>query len=359
MKNFLDYTVRHRAVIGLFALITLSMFLWVGVQNQINSQATTDLNRLSTTMSSLDYLHLPFHLFDALFYARIILRGILLVLNPMTFLFFIFGLFLLFRDHRGSWRMALIYSIIWFHVIFGDMVTAHEYYELSMVPFASVIAGCGATWIEEKMRSEFQIMSSYMLSVGIILGTIICSVLIFLASFIAVLNLEHRTDPIEKEMRGVLEQGQGAHVYMDRTNFPIADYVWYNRTAKLMYFTGLLSKEQIRTRFEPLRHEELMNALRQYGSADMLVSTVAPEVLEKAGKVGASTVGMFLLGKDGSGREVTVDIKKLQMVNQGNIRYLMFYRFTEEVKTQIKNRTEGYNLTYESENWLVYDLASG
>ena len=152
--------------------------------------------------------------------------------------------------------------------------------------------------------------------------------MIFSVNFIAALNLEHRADPIEKEMRGVLEQGKGAHVYVDRTNFPIADYVWYNRTAKLMYFTGLLSKEQIRVGFEPLRHEELMNALRQYGNAEMVVSGVAPEI----------------------------DIKKLQLENQGNIRYLMFYRFTEEVKAKIKNRIEGYKLTYESENWLVYDL---
>ena len=328
MKGLLNYTVRHRAVIGLFALITLSMFLWVGVQSQVNSHATTEISRLSTSMSSLDYLHLPGHLFEALFYARILFRGVLVVLNPITFLFFIFGLLLLFRDHRGSVGVALIYSIIWFHIIFGDVVTSHEYYELSMVPFASVIAGRGATWIEERMQSEFQFVSNYMLSAGIIFGTVICSVLIFSVNFIAALNLEHRADPIEKEMRGVLEQGKGAHVYVDRTNFPIADYVWYNRTAKLMYFTGLLSKEQIRVGFEPLRHEELMNALRQYGNAEMVISGVTPEI----------------------------DIKKLQLESKGNIRYLMFYRFTEEVKAKIKNRIEGYKLTYESENWLVYDL---
>ena len=322
MKNLLDYSVRHRVIICLFALITLVMFLWVGVQSQVNSHVYS--------VTTLNYVHPtnPDHLIDVLFYARILFRWILVVLNPVTFLFFILGLLLLFRDHRGSVGMALIYSIIWFHIIFGDTVTSHEYYELSMVPFASVIAGRGATWIEERMRSEFQFVANNMLSACIIFGTVICSVLIFSVNFIAALNLEHRADPIEKEMRGVLEQGKGAHVYVDRTNFPIADYVWYNRTAKLMYFTGLLSKEQIRMRFEPLRHEELMNALRQYGDAEMVVSGVAPEI----------------------------DIKKLQLENQGNIRYLMFYRFTEEVKAKIKNRIEGYQLTYESENWLVYDL---
>ena len=46
-------------LIMFFALITLGMFLWVGVQSQVNSHATTAIYRLSASMSSLGYLHLP------------------------------------------------------------------------------------------------------------------------------------------------------------------------------------------------------------------------------------------------------------------------------------------------------------
>ena len=60
-----------------------------------------------------------------------------------------------------------------------------------------------------------------------------------------------------------------------------------------------------------------------------------------------------------SGTALEVDVEKIQTKYQGHLRYLMFYRFTEEAKTQIKNRIEGYKLTYETVNWLVYDLASG
>ena len=226
--------------------------------------------------------------------------------------------------------MALIYSIIWFHLIFGTMVTPHEYYELSMVPFVSVIAGRGAIWIEEKMRSEFQIASSYMLSAGIILGTAICSVFLFSVNFIGAFDLEQRAAIIEKEMHGVLEQEKFAYVYVDRTNFPMGDYVAYNRTAKLEYFLGLLSKEQIRMRGEPVRPEEILYALKQYGDIKLVSSEAIPEV----------------------------DVEKIQVKYQRHLRYLMFYHFSEEAKTQIKNSSEGYRLIYESEGWLVYDLAS-
>ena len=319
MQNLLSYTAQHRVIIGLFALITFSMLLWVGVQRQVNPNS----------YNTLEYLSFR-HLSEIMFYVRAIFRGVLLVLNPLTFLFFIVGLFLLFRNHRRCEQMALIYSIIWFHLIFGTMVTPHEYYELPMVPFTSVIAGCGAMWFEGKIRSEFQIASSYMLSAGIILGTAICSVFLFSVNFIGAFALEQRAAVIEKEMHGVLEQEQFAYVYIDRTNFPISDYVAYNRTAKLKYFLGQLSKEQIRMRGEPVRPEEILYALKQYGD----IEWVSPEAIPE------------------------VDVGKIQAKYQRRFRYLIFYRFSEEAKAQIKNRNEGYKLIYESEGWLVYDLAS-
>ena len=320
MKNLLGYAIRHQVIIGLFALIVLTMLLWVGVQSQVNVDS----------MDSLRYVHTPTHIFDVLFYARFLFRWILLILNPVTFLFFIFGILLLFRDHRGSERMALVYSIIWYHLIFGGIVTAHEYYELIMVPFASVVAGRGAYWIEERIQGDFRIQSSHVLSATIGLGTAICSVFIFSVNFIAALDLEQRSAAVEKEMRGVLEQGQEAHVYMDQANFPIEDYVAYNRTLKLKYFAGLLSEEQVRMWGEPVRASVLMNALRQYGDAEWAVSGAMPQV----------------------------DVEKIQRRYQGHLRYLMFYRFSEEAKALIKNKIEGYKLIYESEGWLVYDLAS-
>jgi hypothetical protein len=170
-----------------------------------------------------------------------------------------------------------------------------------------------------------------MLSAGIIFGTAICSVMIFAVNYIGALDLEQRSAIVEKEMHGVLEQDESAYIYIDRTNFPLGDYVLYNRTAKVMYFAGLLSEEQIRMRIDPARPPEILGRLKVYGDTAWSVSRTAPEV----------------------------DVEKIQELYQGHLRYLIFYRFTEGVKVQIKNKIKGYNLTYESENWLVYDLASG
>ena len=227
--------------------------------------------------------------------------------------------------------MALIYSIIGYYLFFGYIISAHEYYVLAMVPFGSVIAGRGAVWIEEKVCGDFKIRSRHVLSAAIILSTAICSVFIFSVNFIAALDLEQRSMPIEKEMRGVLEQEKYAYVYVNRLNFPMHHYVAYDRTAKLMYFTGLLSKEQVRLRSQPLRPEELLDRLGTHGDIVMVASGLAPEV----------------------------DVEKIQMKYQGHMRYLMFYRFTNEANAQIKNKIKSYKLIYESVDWLVFDLASG
>ena len=319
MRNLLNYVGRHRAVVCLFILITAVMFLWVEVQKEVNQG--------SITPSIFNFSHLS----DVLFYLRMWFRWLLLILNPFTFLFFVLGVLLLFRDYRGSKQLALFYSIVAYHLLFGALFTAHEYYLLVMVPFASVIAGRGAYWIEERIQCDFRIRSRHVLSTAIILVSAIGSVLIFSTNYIGALDLEQRTLSIEKEMHGVLEQEKYAFIYVDKTNFPTHDYIVYDRTSKLLYFAGLLSKEQIRLRSLPVRAPELLSRLKTYGDLEWSSSGTAPEV----------------------------DVEKIQASYQGHLRYLMFYRFTEEAKTQIKNRIEDYKLIYESVNWLVYDLASG
>jgi len=331
IKNFLDYIVIHRLIIGLFVLITLVMFLWLGLQTLVNSASIMiDSVGRPAPRNSLGFLSYR-HLYDVMFYIRTLFRGILLVLNPVTFSFFIFGILLLYKDHRGSERMALIYSIIWYHVIFGTQIDPHEYYELIMVPFASVIAGSGASWISEKMRSEFKITSSQMLSASIILATTLCSFFLYSINFIGNLNIEHRTYSIGQEIRGLLDPNNYAYIYIDQTNFPIADYVVHNRTAKLMYFAGLLSKNEVRSQSEPLKPEELMYELKQYGDMEPIMSGKVPEV------------------------DIQNIKRRYKKINR-NLRYLMFYRFTEETKTVIKNRITDHKMIYESSNWLIYDL---
>jgi hypothetical protein len=323
VKNFSNYVVQHRAIIGSLALITVLMLFWWGV-------VIPRLAPVSPSIVNYNFLSLS-HLYSVAFYARVLYRWFLLLLNPITLSFFLLGILLLFRDHRRDERMALIYSIIGYYLIFGGVISGHEYYALAMVPFASVIAGRGAVWVEEKVFSDFKIRSEYVISATMILSSAICSVFIFSVNFIAALDLEQRSLPIEKEMRGVLKKDQYSYVYVNQLNFPIGFHVVYDRTSKLKYFTGLLSKEQVRLRSQPLRSEAIISRLETHGSVEMVASGLAPEV----------------------------DVEKLQMKYQGHMRYLIFHRFTNKTKAQIKNKIKSYQLIYESVDWLVFDLASG
>jgi len=331
-KKILDYIINHRGIIGAFTLITLITFLWLAIQSQLNTTSHSKLN-------ASQFLSF-YHVFDLLFYLRIIFRWMLVVLNPVTFLFFILGVLLFFRDHLKCERIALVYSIFAYHLIFGAMVTPHEYYLLVMVPFASIIAGLGARWIEEKIQDDFRIRPNYTYSAAISLVSVICSVLIFSINFVSAQDIEQRSTHITKEMNGVLKQGQYAFIYADRNNFPLHDYVVYNRTAKLKYFMGLISKEQIRVYSDPVRPTEILSNLKIYGHVQL--------VLFKDEKLFINPEKEIIL---------ELDVEKAQTRYQGHLRYLMFYRFTETAKLKIRNRIEGHKLIYRSDNWLVYDLA--
>ena len=321
VKNFSNYVIRHRAIIGSFALITLTTLFWFG-------EVLTRVN--PTTPSWLgSHLYNPSHLYSVTFYARLLYRWFLLVLNPITLSFFLVGILFLFRDHRGDERMALIYSIIGYYLFFGYIISSHEYYVLAMVPFGSVIAGRGAVWVEERIFSDFRIRSRHILSSVIILSSAICSVFIFSVNFIGALDLDQRSLPIEKEIHGVLDKHKYAYVYVNQLNFPINSHVVYDRTSKLKFFAGLFTKEQVRLRSHPLRPPEILNRLKSYGDVVMDTSGLAPEV----------------------------DVEKIQTKYQGHMRYLLFYRFNKEIHAQLKNKLKSYKLIYESEHWLVFDLA--
>ena len=41
---------------------------------------------------------------------------------------------------------------------------------------------------------------------------------------------------------------------------------------------------------------------------------------------------------------------------QGSLRYVMFYRYYDNQKSEIKNLMPGHKVFYESDDWIVYDL---
>jgi hypothetical protein len=58
-----------------------------------------------------------------------------------------------------------------------------------------------------------------------------------------------------------------------------------------------------------------------------------------------------------SGRAPDINIQEIELSYKKNLRYLMFYRFTEKTKAVIKSQIIGSKLIYDSSTWLIYDLA--
>ena len=87
------------------------------------------------------------------------------------------------------------------------------------------------------------------------------------------------------------------------------------------------SEEEIRIYGKPIIRHEILYALRQFGWVEMTKSGIPKKN----------------------------DIDGLQFNHQGNFRYVTFYKYTEAQKSLIKERVSGYQMIYESVDWLVYD----
>ena len=98
--------------------------------------------------------------------------------------------------------------------------------------------------------------------------------------------------------------------------------------------------EQIRFYSDPIRPTEIFSRLKTYGDFEFLFP-INDKLFRRDGKTAWE-----------------LDVKKLQAPYQGHLRYLMFYRFTETVKSKFRNSIKDHKLIYNSDNWLVYDLVS-
>jgi hypothetical protein len=197
-----------------------------------------------------------------------------------------------------------------------------------MVPYCSLVAGVGAAWLEGILVSNNLIINrKWTLGILCFFSSIVSVLIFFLNFLVASPNLEQRSVQIEKEMKSVLEPRQISQIYINKPNFPLSDYIKYNRSLYLSHALNMRSEKDIREYGRPITLHELLYALRQYGG------------------VGFTQKGI-----------PKVDIPNLQLDHAGKLRYLMFYRYSDEQKSQIKKKVTGYKVFYESMDWIVYDL---
>ena len=93
---------------------------------------------------------------------------------------------------------------------------------------------------------------------------------------------------------------------------------------------NMRSEKDIRVYGRPITYGGILYALRQYGSAEYT-------------QEGTPKVNIELLRQD----------------HPKNLRYVMFYRYFKDQRSQIKINMSEYEIFYESSDWIVYDLNIG
>ena len=318
--NAINYFKKNFGIVISFLLLVAIMLGWIWITQMANGPGQGLLAQLSSGWNFL---------LSAKYYLLLIFRFFLLILNPFTCFLFIIGMVLVWTHYRKKDVIAIPFFIPVYFLLFGNVNFPHEYYSLIMVPYCSIVAGVGAVWLEN-LLSEDKLIRSRELTLGFFcVFSSVVSVLIFIINFlVGSPNLDQKPAQIEKEMRSVLEDRQRTYVYVNKMNFPLFDYIRYNRSLYLSYALNMRSEEEIRIYGRPIIRHEILYALRQFGWVEMT--------------------------KNGIPKKIDAD--GFQFNYQGNFRYVTFYKYTEAQKSLIKERVSGYQMIYESVDWLVYDL---
>jgi hypothetical protein len=316
--NFTYYIKKNLGLILSFIIILVIMFWWMGMIKSANG-AEAGLMRL---MSDWSFLTSP------KYYALLVYRFTLLFLNPFAFVLFITGMLFVWKRFRDRDAIALPILIPLFFIFFGHLSFPHEYYALIMVPYCSIVAGVGAAWLEEVLISGNLIGTrEWARGIFCVFSSIVSTLIFFLNFLVGSPNVEQKTVQIEQEMSSILEPRQFSKIYINKPNFPIIDYIKYNRSLYLSYVLGVRSEDDIRVHGQPITEKEILYAVRQYGTVK--------------------------LTKDGIPKN---DIEFLRQDQPKRLRYIMFYRYFEDQRSQIKTSMAKYKTLYESNDWIVYDL---
>jgi hypothetical protein len=320
--NATEYLKKNLRLVISFLLLVVILLGWLWLVKSVNGPRN---GLLTVFLSHWDFLITP------KFYALLAFRFILLILNPFTIFLFVIGVALIWNRHREKDVIALPFAITLYFIIFGYINFPHEYYSLIMIPYCSLVAGLGAVWLEDVLTSN-DLISRREFIFGIFgVFSSVVSVLIFSLNFlIGSPNLDQKPVQIEKEMKLVLESWQRAHVYINKINFPLIDYVKYNRSLYLLNALNVRSDEDLRVYGRPITKNEILFALRQFGGVTNTLNDIPK-----------------------------VDINNLQQNHSERIRYVMFYRYSEKQKSEINVNMSELKIFYESEDWLVYDLEKG
>ena len=276
------------------------------------------------TTHILGHVHLFY--FSPWFFILNFYRLLDIVLNPLTLFLFILGCFWLWKNRQNHEGMVLIYTLIFFYLIFSHQTLSHDYYSLSMVPYFSMVAACGFKWVVDQAVSTNLIKSQLVLKLMIYAVSAAASIIIFITSnLIGVANKNITPIKISKEVSPKLVPGKFAIVYVNKPSVPLADFWPNRRTLYLAHYLKVLSDDQVRSRVgNPIERSVMLYALKQYGEVKYIT------------------------------KSLKLNVDHLQDEYEGNLRYILFYLFDEE--NEIPNSLKKYQQIYRSREWAVFDL---
>ncbi len=322
LKPFFDGS--HETIKGAFqknwsliiTLLCMSLIFlsWLNLSNSLNS----------TDVKTLDHLGFSALLKPKLYFL-LGYRFFTVILNPLTaFLFLVGGLFLLkYRIHSDAIISLAVIPL--YYLCFANINLPHEYYSLILVPFFAMVAGLGATSLEEHF-AEKKIAPPYLEKSLIVLTTSLVSVFTFVFLLMSSsLDLDRRMIKISELFKNRVQPMSYSVAYFNSEgNIPPWDYLHGHRTLFLKYLLGKISPEDFKREEFPIPGSAFLYALgQQYG--ELIVTDKKPTEEE---------------------------IGKKQAEYQGDLRYVFLYLFKEiPIYPNINGK-----LIYQDENWQVYEM---
>ncbi|GEM_PF-2785677 len=303
-----------------YFFISLVLFYWLHLSSTLNT----------TSIKTLD--HLGFSaLLNPTYYFWLFCRLLLEALNPFTALLFIVGAFYSFNKSAYPLGKILFFSIILYYIFFANINLPHNYYSLPLIPFFSLLAAIGLYEIEDKI---FGLEKTFIFKFVTLFLAAITSIFIF---FLLVLGLNaapysKTLSDISLNLRPLLKPQGNSVVFI---NSKIKTDILSHDTSKL-YLKSLLKfnfkQENKLASFDtpfPIDPPVLLYALNQYG--EVLLSEEFPSV------------------------EV---LQKKCSEYEGQLDYLIFYSFNEEVNFKKLNPT--FNKTSISsgkDDWAILNAS--
>jgi len=261
------------------------------------------------------------------YYILLVARFLKRIVTPFELLLFMVGAAWIWRNYRKKNQIQILFVPVLYYLVFSNNY-GHSYYSLILIPYFSIISGCGASWVENAVLKDGLIKSQFYTKLLVCSLVAVTTALIYyltLTSFMLTPNTLYKE--IARDVTPHLDPVQYSIVYLNEEHqWPLSDRLRYRTEVVFKSFLHDLSGDDVSkiNRYSPVHYSAFMYALKQYGEVRPIKDIES------------------------------VSINNDMATYHGQLRYVMFYLFDN--KQKIISRMKPYSITYQSDLWIVYDL---